>query len=90
MLTAVMAIGMHDAQSSPVVCRMTLHMPGLAHTIRPMTIALLADIHLGNSGMTTTRLAEIVAQVDGVKPDMILLARDFVTGMTHKARRRGP
>lgn len=73
-------VGMHNAQSKPIVRRITLHMAGLPGGMRPTKVALLADIHLGNRGMTPTRLAEIVEQVDASRPDLILLAGDFVTG----------
>lgn len=73
-------VGMHNAQSKPIVRRITLHMAGLSAGSRPTKVALLADIHLGNKGMTPTRLAEIVEQVNASRPDLILLAGDFVTG----------
>ncbi len=79
-LVAVAAVGLHNAQSMPVIRRVTLHVPGIDRSTRPIRVALLADIHLGNSGMTATRLTKIVEQVDAARPDMILLAGDFVTG----------
>lgn len=79
-VAAVVAMGMHNAQSMPVMRQVTMHVPGLARNGHPTKIALLADIHLGNSGMTATRLAKIVGQVEVARPDMILLAGDFVTG----------
>lgn len=79
-LAAVVAVGLHNSQSIPIVRRVTFHVPGLARNTHPIKVALLADIHLGNSGMTATRLAKIVEQVDAARPDMILLAGDFVTG----------
>jgi len=45
-----------------------------------MRIALLADIHLGNRAMTKTRLRKIVEQVNEARPDLVLIAGDFVTG----------
>jgi len=79
-LAAVVAVGLHNSRSMPIVRRVTLHVPGLARDTDPIRVALLADIHLGNSGMTATRLAKIVEQVEATRPDMILLAGDFVTG----------
>jgi predicted MPP superfamily phosphohydrolase len=71
---------MENARSTPIVRELTLSMAGLATSVRPLRLALLFDIHLGNRGMTPERLAVIVDQVNSMSPDLILLAGDFVTG----------
>ena len=81
----LIAIGMHNAQSKPIVRRITMHMAGLSDGSRPIKVALLADIHLGNTAMTQTRLTDTVEQINASRPDLILLAGDFVTG--HDAER---
>jgi predicted MPP superfamily phosphohydrolase len=73
-------VGMANVQAVPIVRRASLQMPGMAAGTAPIRIALLSDIHLGNRGMTPTRLSSIVAQVNAVRPDLILIAGDFVTG----------
>jgi len=80
MLAILILVGMSNARSKPVMRQTTLHIPGLPVGSLPMTVALLADIHLGNRGMTQDRLFEIVNQVNTSRPDLILLAGDFVTG----------
>lgn len=83
-LTILILVGIGNAQSKPVMRQMTLHMVGIPAGSRPVKVALLADIHLGNSGMTPGRLAEIIDQVNASRPDIALLAGDFITG--HDAR----
>ena len=42
-------------------------------------IVLAADLHIHGPTMTTTRLSRIVAQINALHPDVIVLAGDFVT-----------
>lgn len=79
-LAILFLVGMSNARSKPIIHQATFHMVQLPKGSRPTKVALLADIHLGNRGMTAQRLAEIVDQVDASRPDLILLAGDFVTG----------
>ena len=46
---------------------------------RPVTIALLADIHVAGPDMPPARVARIVAQVNALDPDLVLIAGDFVS-----------
>ena len=43
-------------------------------------VLLASDIHLGNPAMDVARLRRIVAQIDRLHPDTVLLAGDFVAG----------
>ncbi|WP_137912656.1 metallophosphoesterase [Rudaea sp.] len=79
-LTTLILIGIGNARSTPVMRETTLHLAGLPSSSRSLKIALLADIHLGNRGMTPERLGEIISEVNTSQPDLILLAGDFVTG----------
>ncbi|MBV8688342.1 MAG: metallophosphoesterase [Alphaproteobacteria bacterium] len=73
-------VGLREAASRPVERRLTLALPGWPSGARPVTIALLSDIHLGNQAMDSGRLSGIVGQVNAARPDLVLLAGDFVTG----------
>jgi predicted MPP superfamily phosphohydrolase len=79
-IAAVIWVGLNNAGSTPIVREANLHVEGLPKGSGSVRIALLSDIHLGNRAMTSERLAEIVDQVNVNKPDLILLAGDFVTG----------
>jgi predicted MPP superfamily phosphohydrolase len=57
---------------------------------RPMTIALLTDTHLSGPDNSPARMARIVSQINGLKPDLILLGGDYIGddkgGATYDAR----
>lgn len=68
------------SRADPVVRRVSVALPDWPHGARPVTLALLTDIHLGNASMDRTRLDRIVDQVNALKPDLVLLGGDFLAG----------
>lgn len=46
---------------------------------RPVRAVLVADIHLGGIDMTAARLARIIDRINAVRPDIVLVAGDFLT-----------
>ena len=74
------AIGFLDARADPVVRRVALTLPRWPAGANPVTVALLSDIHLGGAVMDDVRLGRIVGQVNALRPDLIVLAGDFVNG----------
>ena len=78
--TITLVVGLANVQALPIVRRASVQLPALPAGTAPIRIALLSDIHLGNRGMEPARLARIVDQVNAVRPDLILIAGDFVTG----------
>lgn len=73
-------IGMREAASTPVERRLTLKLPGWPAATPPVTIALLSDIHIGNRAMDSGRLDAIVERVNAARPDLVLIAGDFIVG----------
>ncbi|MBO0749547.1 MAG: metallophosphoesterase family protein [Porphyrobacter sp.] len=69
----------HDTMADPVVRRTTVALPGMPAGSAPVTIALLADFHPAEPDMPPARLARIVGQVNALKPDVIVLAGDFIS-----------
>ncbi|QNQ11282.1 metallophosphoesterase [Sphingomonas alpina] len=80
LILIIAAIGLANVQAIPIMRRAMVKMPGLAAGTPPVRVALLSDIHLGNHGMRPGRLANIVDQVNAARPDLIVIAGDFVTG----------
>lgn len=78
------AIGLREAVARPQARRLELSLREWPADQPSLTIALIADIHLGNGAMDARRLASIVDDVDSVRPDLVLIAGDFVIG--HDAR----
>jgi predicted MPP superfamily phosphohydrolase len=77
---AILLIGWSywSAISDPVVREARVDLPGFPTGQAPVRVALLADFHVQGPDMPPERLARIVAQVNAQRPDLVLLAGDFV------------
>lgn len=74
------ALGYWNARADPVVRRVSIGLPDWPAGDAPIRIALLSDIHMESAAMDEGRLARIVAQVNALHPDLVVLAGDFVEG----------
>ncbi len=63
------------ARADPAVRRAEAALPGLTEPVRAV---LLSDIHVARPDMPPERLARIVAQVNALRPDLVLIAGDFL------------
>lgn len=70
--------GFANAQADPVMRRGIVHMNDWPEHAAPLRIALISDVHVQGPDMPPERLARIVAQVNAQRPDLILLAGDYV------------
>ncbi len=93
LVAAVLFAGwlVHNAAAMPIVRRLTVALPFPADAPRrPVTVALLTDTHLSGPDNSPERMARIVTQINGLKPDLILLGGDYVGddkgGATYDAR----
>lgn len=77
LLAAFLGWCFREATSDPVVRRAEVAMAGLE---RPVRIALLSDIHIGTAAMGPERLSRIVERVNALKPDLVVIAGDFIFG----------
>jgi len=64
------------AASDPIVRSATLNVNGLA---TPVRLVLLSDIHVAGPDMPPSRVRRIVGQINALRPDIILIAGDFVS-----------
>jgi predicted MPP superfamily phosphohydrolase len=69
----------HDTMMNPIIRRASVELRGMPAGARPVTIALLSDLHPAQPNMSLQRLARIVAEVNALHPDVIVLAGDFVS-----------
>jgi predicted MPP superfamily phosphohydrolase len=68
-----------NASAMPVVRRAEVMLPFPADAPRrPVTVALLTDTHLSGPDNSPARLAWIVAQVNALHPDLVLLGGDYI------------
>lgn len=68
------------ARSAPVERRATIGLADWPAGARPIRVALVSDLHLGNASTNEARLARIADRVSAARPDLILLAGDFIAG----------
>jgi predicted MPP superfamily phosphohydrolase len=66
---------------SLVVTRADIAVPQWPAEARPLRIAMLADIQPAGPHVTAERVAEIVAQINALEPDLIVLLGDYVSLM---------
>ncbi len=68
-----------NASAMPLVRRAEVALPFPADALRqPVRVALITDTHLSGPDNSPERMARIVAQVNGLRPDLILLGGDYV------------
>lgn len=77
---ALFALGWRNARADPVVRRTAVALPDWPDVAPPITVALLSDIHMESAAMDEPRLARIVAQVNALRPDLVMIAGDFIEG----------
>ena len=83
-LFAVLALALtakawRDTMAEPSVLRATVTLPQLAPGAPPIRLALISDIHVSGPDMPPERLDRIVDQVNALRPDLVLIAGDFVS-----------
>ena len=76
---AVAAYMYSVATRDPVVRSAYIAMPDWPANASPMRIALISDVHVAGPDMPPSRIARIVDRVNALRPDVILLAGDFVS-----------
>jgi len=81
-LGAIAALAWHDTMADPVVRRASVALPGMPAGSKTVTIALLSDTHVAAPNMSPARLARIVAQINALRPDIVVLAGDYVSERT--------
>lgn len=72
---ALLAHGFRQAISEPIRREATVALPNLP---APLRIALLTDIHVTDPDVPPERVARLVARVNAARPDLVLIAGDFV------------
>ncbi|RST29618.1 phosphohydrolase [Sphingomonas ginkgonis] len=78
-LFAAAALLLFDAEQAPVVRKAYVALRGWPAGARPIKVLLASDFHVSEPDMPPARMASIVGQMNGLKPDLILLAGDYVS-----------
>ena len=73
----------------PVVRATTVTLPDMTADSAPVTVALISDIHVAGPDMPPERVERMVAQINALRPDAVLIAGDLVSekrGASHVYR----
>jgi predicted MPP superfamily phosphohydrolase len=76
---ALLALMYWTAISDPVVRGARVMLPGWPAGVPPIRALLVSDIHVAGPDMPPARLARIVAQINALRPDIVLIAGDMVS-----------
>lgn len=76
---ALAAKAWSDTVAEPEVLRLTAQLDGVPAGTPPLRLLLLSDIHVAGPDMSPERLARIVEQANALRPDVVLIAGDFVS-----------
>lgn len=76
---AVIAYGYREATSAPIVRRTVVALADWPEGAPPIDVLLISDTHAGGPDMPLRRLEAIVAQANALKPDLVLLAGDYIS-----------
>lgn len=77
---ALMGYSFAEARRDPVVRRAAIALPDWPAGAAPVRAVLLSDVHIGTAAMDAARLDRIVDQVNALRPDIVLIAGDFIYG----------
>jgi len=68
-----------QATSDPLVRRLAIKLDGWPAGAPPMRLVLISDLHVAGPETPPSRLARVVRQINALRPDLVLIAGDFVT-----------
>lgn len=86
---AILVWGYIGATSDPTVRRARIELTGWPSGAIPVRAVLISDIHVAGPDMNPARLAEIVAQINALSPDLVLIAGDFISEKVASTHRYG-
>lgn len=74
---AFIGFGVFSALQTPQIVRYSIPVPGLKTQIR---LVQVSDSHASRFGMPPSRLRRVAAQINDLKPDVIVLTGDYIRG----------
>ena len=66
-----------EARMMPVLRETSIDLPGYPADAKPFRVVLLTDTHMGGPDQSPARLGRIVAAINALHPDLILLGGDY-------------
>lgn len=69
-----------EARRDPTVRTAAIALPDWPAGAPPIRAVLISDVHIGTAAMGPERLGRIVGQINALRPDIVLIAGDFIFG----------
>ncbi len=82
----ILALGYYTATRDPVVRRLSVHLRDWPADAAPMRVVLISDLHVAGPDTPPSRIARIVAQINALQPDLVLIAGDIEQERTISTR----
>ena len=76
---AILLFGYWEATSTPIVRSAGIALADWPAGQPPLRVLLVSDIHVAGPDMPPRRVDRIVRQINGLSPDLVLIAGDFVS-----------
>lgn len=76
----MIAFGYWRAQADPIVRRTHLSLSNWPENTANLRIVLISDLHVISPDMSPARLTRIVGQINALKPDIVMIAGDLISG----------
>lgn len=78
------------ATADPLVREAEVRLPGWPAGAAPVRIVLIADLHISAPDNPPERVRRVVAQINALHPDVVLIAGDFLTEKSFSTRNYEP
>lgn len=78
-IALLIAKAWHDTMSDPEVRQAEVTLPGLPAQSGGLRLLVMSDMHVAGPDMSPARLRRIVAQVNALHPDYVLLTGDLIS-----------
>jgi uncharacterized protein len=78
-ILALLAVAYWTAISDPTLRKTRVSLPGWPEGEAPIRAVLISDLHVAGPDMPPKRLRNIVASINALDPDLVLIAGDFVS-----------
>lgn len=75
---AIIWVGYRNATAMPVVRHLALALPDYPPDAPPVRLVLFSDVHVHGPDMPPSRVAAIVAEVNRLRPDIVVIAGDYI------------
>jgi predicted MPP superfamily phosphohydrolase len=82
LVIGLLAWGYAEATANPVIRHARVAMPGWSRKAPPLHILLVSDIHVDGPDTPPARVRRMVGQINRLRPDLILIAGDFIGDKT--------